>query len=43
VVCTPSGGAHSVRLDLPDDWESGLSDEDLAARIRRHLDGNGTP
>ncbi len=43
VACTPSGGAHSVRLDLPDDWESGLSDEDLAARIRRHLDGDGTP
>ena len=38
VACTPSGGAHSVRLELPADWESTLSDEDLAARIRASLD-----
>lgn len=28
VVCTPSGGEQSVRLDLPGDWE-GMSDADL--------------
>ncbi|MDB5191929.1 MAG: hypothetical protein JWQ96_1492 [Segetibacter sp.] len=34
VVCTPSGGAQSVRLELPADWEEKLSDEDLAAAIQ---------
>lgn len=33
VVCTPSGGAHSVRLDLPQDWETALSDADLLGAI----------
>ena len=37
VVCTPSGGAHSVRIELPVDWETGLSDEELIARIRADL------
>jgi hypothetical protein len=37
VVCTPSGGAHSVRLELPRDWETALSDEDLATAIRSEL------
>ncbi|NJL23585.1 MAG: hypothetical protein HC895_26725 [Leptolyngbyaceae cyanobacterium SM1_3_5] len=32
VVCTPSGGAQSVRVKLPKDWES-LSDEDLLVAI----------
>lgn len=35
VVCTPSGGARTVRLALPADWETGLSDEDLVKRIAR--------
>lgn len=33
VVCTPSGAAQSVRLELPGDWEKGLSDEDLLREI----------
>jgi hypothetical protein len=37
VVCTPSGGAHSVRVDLPGDWEGGLPDEALVERIRAGL------
>ncbi len=38
VVCTPSGGARSVRLELPADWEKALADGDLAGRIRARLD-----
>ena len=34
VVCTPSGGARSVRLELPPDWDSGMTDEALIAAIR---------
>lgn len=33
VVCTPSGGAKSVRVELQADWESSLSDEDLLREI----------
>lgn len=33
VVCTPSGGAKSVRVELPGDWEQGLSDEELLRAI----------
>jgi hypothetical protein len=32
VVCTPSGGEQSVRLDLPGDWE-GMSDADLLRAV----------
>jgi hypothetical protein len=32
VVCTPSGGAQSVRLELESDWES-LPDEELKRAI----------
>ena len=32
VVCTPSGGEQSVRLELAADWEQ-LSDEELARAI----------
>ncbi|WP_262297605.1 hypothetical protein [Microvirga sesbaniae] len=38
VVCTPSGGAQSVRLELPGNWERTASDEDLLDRIRTRLD-----
>lgn len=34
VVCTPSGGAQTVRLELPKDWFDNLSDEDLAQAIQ---------
>lgn len=33
VVCTPSGGAKSVRLKLPDGWETTYSDEALLHEI----------
>lgn len=35
VVCTPNGGAQSVRLQLPGDWESAYSDEALLHEIER--------
>ena len=34
VVCTPSGGAKSVRVELPGNWEKGLSDEELLSAIK---------
>jgi hypothetical protein len=33
VVCTPSGGKQSVRLELSKSWAEDLSDEDLLAAI----------
>ena len=36
VVCTPSGGTKSVRLELPADWEESLSDERLLREIESH-------
>lgn len=33
VVCTPSGGAQTVELQLPGGWDASLSDEDLVRRI----------
>ena len=33
VVCTPSGGAKSVRLELQADWEKSLDDEQLLREI----------
>jgi hypothetical protein len=33
VVCTPSGGAQTVRLQLPKDWMEQLLDEELASKI----------
>lgn len=35
VVCTPSGGAKTVRLKLNSDWETALSDEDLLQKIQQ--------
>lgn len=37
VVCTPSGGARSVRLELPGDWETALPDERLIEAIQTKL------
>ncbi|MFY0576756.1 hypothetical protein ACN28S_22625 [Cystobacter fuscus] len=34
VACTPSGGAKSVRIELPGDWEKALSDEALLRAIQ---------
>lgn len=33
VVCTPSGGAQTVRLDLPQDWLTKTSDGELMNAI----------
>lgn len=33
VVCTPSGGAQSVRLKLDKEWETAYSDEALLQKI----------
>ena len=33
VVCTPTGGAQSVRLSLAADWHAGMSDDDLLEAI----------
>lgn len=33
VVCTPSGGAQSVRLELARDWAEEMSDEALLKAI----------
>jgi hypothetical protein len=38
VVCTPSGGAQTVRLKLPRDWESKYSDEELLRGIEAQQD-----
>ncbi|MBD2450443.1 hypothetical protein H6G76_25470 [Nostoc sp. FACHB-152] len=34
VVCTPSGGAQSVRLKLQGEWYSTYSDEELLEKIQ---------
>ena len=34
VVCTPSGGAETVRLELAPDWDEQLTDDDLLDVIR---------
>jgi hypothetical protein len=33
VVCTPSGGEQSIRVELPKRWAEKMSDEDLLAAI----------
>lgn len=33
VVCTPSGGAQTVRLELKSNWYDDLSDEELLKAI----------
>jgi hypothetical protein len=33
VVCTPSGGEQSVRMELPKDWVDTMSDDDLLKAI----------
>lgn len=38
VVCTPSGGAQTVRLSLPPDWLEEITDETLLRTIKRERD-----
>jgi hypothetical protein len=35
IVCTPSGGAQTVRIQLPKDWLEATSDEKLLAEISK--------
>ena len=35
VVCTPSGGAQSVEVELPGGWDEGMDDGALLAAIAR--------
>lgn len=39
VVCTPSGGAQTVRLEVPADWETAMDDAALLAAIDAARDG----
>jgi hypothetical protein len=41
VVCTPSGGARSVRLQLPAAWETALDDDALLAAIAAQREQDG--
>jgi len=43
VVCTPSGGAKSVRLELPGNWEKDVSDDVLLTTIRSQLAEDESP
>ena len=43
VVCTPSGGAQTVRLTLPPDWPDALDDDALLAAIAAVRDARGDP
>ncbi|HLL81951.1 MAG TPA: hypothetical protein VK420_04845 [Longimicrobium sp.] len=38
VVCTPSGGAQTVALELPGGWEGEMSDDDLVREIGANRD-----
>jgi hypothetical protein len=33
VVCTPSGGAQTVRVQLPKSWKESMTDNELAEAI----------
>jgi hypothetical protein len=33
VVCTPSGGEQTMRVELPKGWEESVSDDELLAAI----------
>ncbi|MEG3891816.1 hypothetical protein QT973_15465 [Microcoleus sp. Z1_A1] len=41
VVCTPAGGAKSVRLRLEGDWENSCSDEALLSSIETQQQEDG--
>ena len=40
VVCTPSGGAQTVRLEIATDWENSLSDQELLSQIEKQNEIN---
>jgi hypothetical protein len=35
VVCTPSGGAQTIRINVSSDWNNALSDEELMSEIAK--------
>jgi hypothetical protein len=39
LVCTPSGGAQSVRITVAGDWATAMSDEQVVAEIGRGQGG----
>lgn len=41
VVCTPSGGARTVELQLPGGWEEEMGDEELLEEIREGQERSG--
>ena len=43
VVCTPGGGAQTVRLRLEGGWETGLGDEELLRAIEAGKKQGGRP
>jgi len=38
VVCTPNGGAQTVRINLNKNWEDQLAEEDLLEAIKKQKD-----
>ena len=43
VVCTPSGGSRSVRVQLPEGWETALDDAGLLQAIAAAQSSDGSP
>lgn len=41
VICTPSGGARTVELEMPGGWEEEMEDEELLRAISRARERNG--
>lgn len=41
VVCTPSGGARTVELQLPGGWEEEMGEEELLREIRQGQERTG--
>lgn len=41
VVCTPSGGARSARLELAGEWETQVPDEPLIEAVQAKPAGDG--
>ena len=41
VICTPSGGAKSVALELEEGWEERMSERELLGAIRSSLEREG--
>ncbi|HYX33940.1 MAG TPA: hypothetical protein VE954_12560 [Oligoflexus sp.] len=42
IVCTPSGGEQTVRLQLKEDWYDQMSDDDLRKAIENAKESSDT-